>query len=151
MIGQPLHAPSGKTFGDYTIGRQIVIQELRSFCLYLDVRALSPPPKALFCRSDLALNVAMFRWLWPSFDQQPAQEEQWIAHREVKDSNRVGSQWLRGLRSGLSDENANQNVRRELSHIAPTDCPGNSSHRSLSCDYQFVATSDSTRFPVPLW
>jgi hypothetical protein len=27
----------------------------------------------------------MFRWLWPSSDQQPAQEEQWIAHREVKE------------------------------------------------------------------
>lgn len=30
-------------------------------------------------------QLTMFRWLWPSYDRQRTQEEQWMARREVKE------------------------------------------------------------------
>jgi hypothetical protein len=34
---------------------------------------------------SFTLNIAMFRWLWPSYDRQRTQEEQWVGRRKVKE------------------------------------------------------------------
>jgi hypothetical protein len=100
----------------------------------------------------------MFRWLWPSSNQQPTQEEQWMARREVKEqlaiAGKTRKEWDAMMRKWEANDYKDFNpdyqftmqtrmrdVRClvfsvDLFHIEAL-FPGSGSYRSLSCAYPF--------------
>jgi len=111
----------------------------------------------------------MFRWLWPSSNQQPTQEEQWIARREVKEQLAIAAktreEWDAMMRKWAANdyEDFNPNYQFTMqTRMRDVRClifsvdlfhnealfPGSGSHRSVSCAYPSRGHNQLTSFSL---